>query len=200
MLNRWIEGELLDVHLCRRDLVTRCESQAVREEALVPWASYLFERLDSHEGYAAARAVAGRVRPLPGTLECIEDSIKRLRSLYVRGLMPEDEFERELYHFEDLRSELAAHATPVAPTIKLEGISAVWKHGTPRERRKLLLSFFDRLYIRDGPIDRYVARADRRDEVDALVALATDGQPEVEVLASIPRTGRPGVIAKSGAS
>ncbi len=187
-------------YLCRRDLVTRCSgSQAVREEALLPWASHLFERLDSHEGYAAARAVAGRVRPLPGTLDRIEESVKRLRSLYVRGLMPEDEFERELAHFERLRSELAAHAGPVAPTIKLDGISAIWNRGNSMERRKLLLKFFDRLYVRDGRIDHYVARADRRDEVLDLVALATGGQPEIEVLAPIPQTGRPDLIAKRGA-
>jgi hypothetical protein len=74
----------------------------------VPWASYLFERLDSHEGYAAGRAVAGRVRTLPGTQDRIEESMKRLRSLYVRGLMPADEFEREQAHFEGMRAELTA--------------------------------------------------------------------------------------------
>jgi site-specific DNA recombinase len=187
-------------YLCRRDLVTRCSGgQAVREEALLPWASYLFERLDSHEGYAAARAVAGRVRTLPGTLERIEDSLKRLKTLYIRGLMPQDEFDREYAHFEGLRTELAARAAPVAQTIKLEGISAVWKRGNSAERRKLLLKFFDRLYVRDGRIDHYVARADRRDEVLDLVALATGGQPEIEVLAPIPQTGRPDLIAKRGA-
>ncbi|TAN34809.1 recombinase family protein [bacterium] len=186
-------------YLCRRDLVTRCGRQAVREEALLPWASFLFERLDSREGYEAARAATGRVRTLPGTLERIEDSLKRLKSLYVRGLMPQDEFERELAHFERLRAELAARATPPAPTIKLEGLSAAWKRGNSVERRKLLLKFFARFYVRDGRIDHYVPRADRVDEVEGLVSLATGGQPEVEVLAPIPQTGRSDFIAKSGA-
>lgn len=113
--------------------------------------------------------------------------------------MPEDEFERELTHFEELRTELTGRATSVAPTIKLDGISAIWKRSTPGERRKLLLSFFDRLHVRDGRIDHCVARADRRDEVQTLVALATGGQPEGEVLAPIPQSGRPDLIAKRGA-
>jgi hypothetical protein len=129
----------------------------------------------------------------------IHESIRRLRSLYVRGMMPEDEFESELAHFESLRSELAAReGTPVAPTLKLDGISAIWNRGNSMERRKLLLRFFDRLYVRDGRIDHYVPRSDRRDEVETLIRFATGGRSEVEVLAAVPRSGRPSIVAKSG--
>ena len=64
--------------------------------------------------------------------------------------------------------------------------------------RIIVLMFFDRLYVRDGQIDHYVPRADRREEVEDLIRFATGGRLEVEVLAPIPRKGRSWIVAKSG--
>ena len=65
-----------------------------------------------------------------------------------------------------------------------------WDLGDSLGRRELLLTMFDKFYIRDGRIFDFVARLDRRDEVRELVRLATGGgEVEVEALL-IPRTGR----------
>jgi hypothetical protein len=164
------------------------------------WAAFLFERLDSNrDAYAAGVAAVSNLRPMPGMIERIDESIRRLRGLHVRGLVSEHEFERELDHVESLRTELDARADRSGtPTITLDGIADGWRRGSPSERRKLLMAFFDKLYVRDGQIDDYVPRSDRRDEVEALIRFATGGRSEVEVLATIPRRGRPSIVAECG--
>jgi len=96
------------------------------------------------------------------------------------------------------RGRWSARQAPRAATIKLDGVDVIWKRGTPREWRILLLMFFDCLYVRTGRIDHYVARADRADKVEALIRFATGGHPEVEVMTTVPRPGRPSLVAKCG--
>jgi hypothetical protein len=84
--------------------------------------------------------------------------------LFTWGHINEDEYAREMARLTVLRDELRG-AAMVQPTVHIDGMDEAWAKGNPARRRQLLTVMFDRLIVKDGQIENYVARADRTSEV-----------------------------------
>ncbi|SRR6266852_6197866 len=85
---------------------------------------------------------------------------------------------------------------PTQRTIKLDGVRDAWTQGSPTAKRRLLLTLFEALLVRDGQIVNYRPRSDRAREVVDLVKVATRGGAEV----ASPVIRRPGQHGRAFAS
>ena len=102
------------------------------------------------------------------------------------GHLPEEDYLARRRHLEEVRSEL--QETPASPAIPIpiQGIGQAWQLADAARRRALLGVFFEKLYVADGAITKYVARREYTQEVEALIGLAVGDGLEYEV----PITGR----------
>jgi DNA invertase Pin-like site-specific DNA recombinase len=167
---------------CRRDVVQRCGSRPVREDVLNAWAAALFEAMEAIQPpdlqSAVAAARSRRSRPA-GSVEQVEASLERLEKLFVWGHVSEGDYLERRRHLESLRAELSATQAP--PRVQVAGLAGAWAQADAVGRRNLLGVFFEKLYIEDGTITKYVARREYREEVEALVGLAVGDGLEYEV-------------------
>ncbi len=60
----------------------------------------------------------------------------------------------------------------------LEGVGSAWRAGSPAERKTLLGTLFERIYVLDGAAVKFVARREHRDAIEELVAAAIGGEEE----------------------
>ena len=182
-----------DYYFCRDDVAPeeRCPgaSHAIREDKLLPWADQLFQRLDA---IAPARPEAERRVTSSEAVRQVEGQIERLTAVYVRfGQKSEAEYEAELRGLEALRDQLQA-ATPIKPTIRLDGLHDAWVKANASERRALLGLLFDGLWVEDDQIVAWIPRSDRKAEVIAIMEQAM-GE-------TVPFGGKGGIRTHEGAS
>ena len=85
----------------------------------------------------------------------------------------------------------APPASPALP-IPIEGIGQAWHLADAGRRRALLGVFFEKLYVADGAIAKYVARREYAQEVEALIGMAVGDGLEFDV----PVTGRGGNLKR----
>jgi hypothetical protein len=73
-----------------------------------------------------------------------------------------------------------AQSRPVpAGAFRLNGVGAAWRSGSPGQRRTLLGTLFERIYVTEGSAVKFVARREHRDEIEELVAAAIGGEEDV---------------------
>ena len=93
-----------------------------------------------------------------------------------------------------LRVQLgAASDTPFLP-VPIAGVGQAWRLADSVRRRRLLNALFEKLYLCEGNVTKYVARREYRAEVEALVALAVGDGLEYER----PVTGRGANLTRNG--
>lgn len=188
-------------YYCRRDVGQPCSNKAIREERLLPWATYLFDQLEALQPADLAQALAegrqgGRVNV--DAVAQVDRALERIGKRYEWGHVDDERYLAETGRLQELRDELLAATTPEAPTVTLAGVGQAWRSGDAVTRRALFTTFFERLYVRDGAISSYVPRSDRREEVMALIQQATGGAAEVEEV-DVRKPGRPRrVVARCG--
>jgi len=182
---------------CRRDVVRRCPSMPVREDVLVAWATALFERIEEVQPDAVDEAVASARssrRSQTGSIEQVEASLQRLEKLFVWGHVDEAEYLVRRRDLDALRAELrTASETPSLP-VPIAGVGQAWRLADDLRRRRLLNALFEKLYVCEGDVVRFVARREYRTEVEALVAMAVGGGLEYER----PVTGRGANLTRKG--
>jgi DNA invertase Pin-like site-specific DNA recombinase len=174
---------------CRRDVAQRCPAPRVREDVLMAWASALFQRVEAVQPDAVAGAVAsvrGQRRVQAGSLDQVEGSLQRLEKLFVWGHIAEDEYLARRADLAGLRVELEAQAEPQALSTQIAGVGQAWQLADEARRRQLLSAFFEKLYVRNGGVTKYVPRREYRQEVEALITLAVGNGLEFDR----PVTGR----------
>ena len=78
-----------------------------------------------------------------------EQRLKRLGKVYVDGLLSEDDYRREKRSLEDKLAGLVIPGVDAAKEagMMLETLPALWEAATLTERRKLLLTMLDAVYI-----------------------------------------------------
>ena len=183
-------------YFCRQDVGRGSECQAahrfIREDALLPWATVLFERLDAMrpDGFDAAAAATDRVRQSPAAIAQIDTSLEKIRKLFTWGHIDEAEYQRDHKRLSELRSELESSIRPPS-SIKLTGIGDAWRRGGGAGRRLLLTTLFDALMVEGGAIVEYVPRKDRAAEVIAIMRHAFGAEENVAASGGVQvREGR----------
>jgi hypothetical protein len=116
-----------------------------------------------------SQARTGRPASFAGLLVCYA-------KLFAWGHVTEAEYTTERDRLESLRAELMAQSRPAAAgTLRFDGVGLAWRAGSPTERRTLLGTLFERIYVLDGAAVKFVARRKHRDEIEELVAAAIGG-------------------------
>src|SRR6266849_6575645 len=159
---------------CRGDdAPDRCAAPGLREEALLPWATDLFKRLDAHRPDGFAEAVASQAKGAhnPGAVAQVELTLNRLGKRFMWGHIEEGEYLRERERLEAVRDDLKAAAQPKR-TIKLAGLLDAWNTGDAGTRHELLALLFDALQVTGDAVVGYTPRRDREAEVTALMTAA----------------------------
>lgn len=172
-------------YFCRRDGSTdqdACMNRGyVREESLLPWARAMFAHVDrdplrpgSLSG-AGRDAASRRRRAQPDALASIDATIARLGKRFEWGHLDEAAYRTEWERLQALRAEvLAADRAPGEDSLarELRGAVALWDaaEGDPDMRRRMLLTLFEELDVRDGAIVGYRPREDRAARVHELLA------------------------------
>jgi hypothetical protein len=182
---------------CRRDVAERCPAEPAREDVLVAWATCLFDRVGALQPEAVAGAVGdarSRRASQVGSVAQVEASLARLEKLFVWGHVNEQEYLGRRKQLVDLRTELQAASGAAALPGPVEGVGKAWRLADPGRRRQLLGTFFEKLYIREGDVSKYVPRREYRDEVEALITLAVVDGLEYDR----PLTGRGANLTRAG--
>jgi DNA invertase Pin-like site-specific DNA recombinase len=157
---------------CRRDVPSPCPAPSVSESRLLAWAGDLFDRLEALRPAEFADAVGragARRRAVADSVESIAGALERLAKLFGWGHVTEEAYTAERARLEALRAELEAQGAEAAPTMRLDGVAALWRAGSAEERRALLGTMFARIYVEDGDPRRFVARVEHRLEVEELM-------------------------------
>jgi DNA invertase Pin-like site-specific DNA recombinase len=184
---------------CRRDISPRCPAPPLREDVALAWAAALLDRLETLQPDSVAAAIrcartGGGDRT--ASVEQVQASLDRLEKLFVWGHVDEGEYLSRRKQLTDLKAELSGPLSQPATRIEVAGIGQAWRVADAAQRRRLLGVFFEKLYVVDGDITKYVARRDHRDQVEALVSLAVgDG-----LVFDRPVTGRGANLSREARS
>jgi site-specific DNA recombinase len=174
---------------CRRDVAERCPAAPIREDVAAAWAAALLDRLESVQPEAVTGALdvaRGRRADRARNVQQIEANLERLEKLFVWGHLTEDQYLERRRHLVDRRAELEAPAREVALPMPVRGVGEAWRLADAARRRQLLAALFEKLYVSEGTITKYVARREYREGVEALLQLAVGEEIEYEV----PLSGR----------
>ena len=174
---------------CRRDVAPRCHATRIREDVLIAWATALFDRLQEVQPEAVGGAVAAarsRRMSRPGSAEQLEASLQRLEKLFVWATLPKTSTSRGAVTSSNFgASSLGCRRGPRWPQNAL-GVGEAWRAADPGRRHQLLGTFFEKLYVREGDVVKYVPRCEYHPEVEALISLAVGDGLEYDR----PITGR----------
>ena len=171
-------------YFCRRDGSTdqdACTNRGyVREEELLPWARSVFAHVDrdplrpGSQSGAGKDAASRRRRAQPDALASIDATIARLGKRFEWGHLDDVAYRAEWERLQALRAEiLAADRAPMGDALakELRGAVALWDGAErdPDMRRRMLLTLFEELDVRDGAIVGYRPREDRAARVHELL-------------------------------
>jgi DNA invertase Pin-like site-specific DNA recombinase len=196
-------------YYCRRDVpaAVRCSAPSVREDGLEAWASSLFARLEALQPAQFAQSVraAGTRRESPtGSVESVARSQEKLEKLFMWGHLTEAAYLRQRATLDALRVDLATTSTAPLRMVDLSGLRSHWARASASERRTMLRDWFERLYVADGTVRKFVAR-DHSAVIQELIEQAVgDGVEYEEPLAGRGRyssegRGKGGIRTLEGA-
>ncbi len=73
------------------------------------------------------------------------------------GHLTEAAYLRQRAALDALRADLATTSTAPLRMVDVSGLRGHWKRGSASERRLMLRDWFDRLYVADGTVRKFVA-------------------------------------------
>ena len=131
--------------------------------------------------------LADEVKKVKGARLQVEQRLKRLGDVYLDGLKSRDDYVREKKSLEDTLHSLVvpgADATQEAGKL-LEDLPTLWGEASLAERRKLLLSMLDAIYV-DTVQDKSIVAIRPKPAFQPLFEIATTRQGSDVVLINEP--------------